>query len=65
MQTDGFTPATGQKYSSTIDCVRKVIANEGIAGFRRGLVPTLIRSPFANGATFVGFEMAMRALNGV
>ncbi|KIM31398.1 hypothetical protein M408DRAFT_258752 [Serendipita vermifera MAFF 305830] len=64
MQTDGFTPATGQKYSSTLDCVRKVIANEGIAGFRRGLVPTLIRSPFANGATFVGFEMAMRALNG-
>ena len=64
MQTDGFTPATGQKYSSTMDCVRKVIANEGLAGFRRGLVPTLIRSPFANGATFVGFELAMRVLNG-
>ncbi|PVG02470.1 putative YMC1-protein of the mitochondrial carrier family [Serendipita vermifera] len=63
MQTDGFTPATGQKYTSTLDCVRKVIANEGLAGFRRGLVPTLIRSPFANGATFVGFELAMRVLN--
>ncbi|KAG8767884.1 Mitochondrial carrier protein ymc2 [Serendipita sp. 411] len=64
MQTDGFSPATGQKYTSTMDCVRKVISNEGIAGFRRGLVPTLIRSPFANGATFVGFELAMRMLNG-
>ena len=27
-------------------------------------MPTLIRSPFANGATFVAFELAMRVLNG-
>lgn len=64
MQTDGFTPATGQKYSSTLDCLKKVISQEGVAGFKRGLIPTLIRSPFANGATFVGFELAMRVLNG-
>jgi solute carrier family 25 carnitine/acylcarnitine transporter 20/29 len=63
MQTDGFSPSTGQKYKSTIDCVRTVWRTEGAGAFVRGLTPTLIRSPFANGATFLGFEMAMRALD--
>ncbi|KAJ6538860.1 mitochondrial carrier domain-containing protein [Mycena vulgaris] len=63
MQTDGFSAATGQKYKSSIDCVRTVWRTEGIAAFTRGLTPTLIRSPFANGATFLGFEMASRVLN--
>jgi len=63
MQTDGFSPAEGQKYKSTLDCVRTVWRTEGIGAFTRGLGPTLIRSPFANGATFLGFEMASRLLN--
>lgn len=81
MQTDGFAPSDGQKYKSTLDCVRKVWRTEGIGAFTRGLGPTLIRSvvmvaskdihqltqsfssPFANGATFLGFEMASRFLN--
>ncbi|KII92691.1 hypothetical protein PLICRDRAFT_481016 [Plicaturopsis crispa FD-325 SS-3] len=63
MQTDGFSPSTGQKYKSTLDCVRKTWRTEGIGAFTRGLGPTLIRSPFANGATFLGFEMANRLLN--
>ncbi|KAJ8588517.1 mitochondrial carrier [Rhizopogon salebrosus TDB-379] len=62
MQTDGFTPSTGQKYASARDCVRKVWRTEGIGAFTRGLGPTIIRSPFANGATFLGFEMASRLL---
>ncbi|KAL0956926.1 hypothetical protein HGRIS_003030 [Hohenbuehelia grisea] len=63
MQTDGFTASTGQKYKSALDCVRVVWRTEGIGAFTRGLGPTLIRSPFANGATFLGFEMANRMLN--
>ncbi|KAG9050765.1 Mitochondrial carrier protein ymc2 [Tulasnella sp. UAMH 9824] len=64
MQTDGFA-GESKKYKSTLDCVRKVWRNEGINGFSRGLIPTLIRSPFANGATFVFFELASRALANV
>lgn len=63
MQIDGFSPADGQKYTSTLDCVRKVWRAEGAGAFVRGLGPTLIRSPFANGATFLGFEMAQRLLH--
>ncbi|KAI0633534.1 mitochondrial carrier [Trametes polyzona] len=63
MQTDGFSHSDGQKYKSTLDCVRTVWRTEGIAAFTRGLGPTLIRSPFANGATFLGFELASRLLH--
>ncbi|EJF65033.1 mitochondrial carrier [Dichomitus squalens LYAD-421 SS1] len=63
MQTDGFSAADGQKYKSTLNCVRTVWRTEGLPAFTRGLTPTLIRSPFANGATFLGFELASRALN--
>ncbi|TRM70257.1 mitochondrial carrier domain-containing protein [Schizophyllum amplum] len=63
MQTDGFSPATGQKYKSALDCLRTVWRTEGLPAFTRGLAPTLIRSPFANGATFLGYELASRALS--
>ena len=43
MQTDGFSAADGQKYKSTVDCVRTVWRAEGLGAFTRGLVPTLIR----------------------
>ncbi|KAF8513913.1 mitochondrial carrier [Hysterangium stoloniferum] len=62
MQTDGFTTETGRKYGTTLDCFKKVLKTEGGAAFTRGLVPTIIRSPFANGATFLGFELASRWL---
>ncbi|KAL7422412.1 Mitochondrial carrier protein ymc2 [Cryptotrichosporon argae] len=62
LQADGLTPATRQ-YAGAVDAFRKVWARDGLAGFTRGLGPTLVRSPFANGATFVAFEMAMRAMS--
>jgi solute carrier family 25 carnitine/acylcarnitine transporter 20/29 len=43
MQTDGFGPADGQKYKSTLDCIRTVWRTEGAGAFTRGLIPTLIR----------------------
>ena len=43
MQTDGFSPATGQKYKSAVHCLRTVWRTEGLPAFTRGLIPTLIR----------------------
>ncbi|KAI0032884.1 mitochondrial carrier [Vararia minispora EC-137] len=62
MQTDGFTAETA-KYRGAWHAFKTVLRTEGAVAFTRGLVPTLIRSPFANGATFLGFEMANRLLN--
>ncbi|TFY71640.1 hypothetical protein EVG20_g1370 [Dentipellis fragilis] len=63
LQTDGFSAADGQKYKSSLQCIRAVLKTGGIGEFTRGLGPAMIRSPFANGATFLGFEMANRLLN--
>ena len=67
MQTDGFPSqvagAEPKKYNGTLDCARKIWAAQGWRGFTRGLTPTLIRSPFVNGATFAVFELVMKALN--
>ncbi|ORY35492.1 mitochondrial carrier domain-containing protein [Naematelia encephala] len=62
LQTDSLDP-TKRQYSGMIDCATKVWRAHGWRGFTGGLMPTLIRSPFANGATFVAFELAMRAMN--
>jgi solute carrier family 25 (mitochondrial carnitine/acylcarnitine transporter), member 20/29 len=80
MQTDGFSVLDGQKYKSTLDCIRMIFRTEGFGAFFRGLTPTLIRqavlhslptlltksckrSPFANGATFLGYEIGARILD--
>jgi len=66
IQTDGFPSqaASGKKkYNGVLDCVRKTYAAQGYRGFFKGLIPTLIRSPFANGATFAAFELTMRFIS--
>ncbi|KAJ2782014.1 Mitochondrial carrier protein ymc2 [Coemansia javaensis] len=60
MQTDGFGPA--RAYAGSADCVRKILARDGVRGLFRGLTPCLLRAAPANAATFVGFELALRAL---
>ncbi|KAJ2001911.1 Mitochondrial carrier protein ymc2 [Coemansia thaxteri] len=61
LQTDGFS-AGARKYNGTVDCIRKVMQQEGARGFFRGITPCLLRAAPANAATFIGFEMAMRVL---
>ncbi|KAJ2661625.1 Mitochondrial carrier protein ymc2 [Coemansia sp. RSA 1200] len=61
LQTDEFS-AESRKYSGSIDCVRKIMKQEGVGGFFRGITPCILRAAPANAATFVGFEMAMRVL---
>ncbi|CAO3640672.1 unnamed protein product [Mucor hiemalis] len=62
LQTDGFTAETRQ-YSSALDCARKTFAKEGAAGFFRGIGPCLLRAAPVNAVTFMGFELAMRAMS--
>ncbi|KAJ1951020.1 Mitochondrial carrier protein ymc2 [Linderina macrospora] len=61
LQTDGFA-GEKRKYYGALDCARKIMRQEGLKGFFRGITPCLLRAAPANGATFVGFEIAMRYL---
>lgn len=61
LQTDALDP-TKRRYAGALDCIRQTFKHDGVRGFFRGLLPTLVRSPFANAATFVAFEWASRNL---
>lgn len=61
LQTDSLL-SSQRKYNGTLDCIQKTFKADGLKGFFRGLLPTLVRSPFANAATFVAFEWAARNL---
>lgn len=64
IQTDAFpSQPEKRKYMGIVDCVRKTYAAQGIRGFFKGFIPTLIRSPFANGATFAAFEITLRMIS--
>ncbi|KAK9325570.1 mitochondrial carrier domain-containing protein [Lipomyces orientalis] len=61
MQTDSIDPRRRQ-FSSTIDCARKTFHANGVKGFFRGFVPTILRAAPVNASTFYAFELAMRAM---
>jgi solute carrier family 25 carnitine/acylcarnitine transporter 20/29 len=61
IQTDALEVAKRQ-YSSTLDCARKVLRTEGIAGLYRGFVPCMLRAAPVNGLTFLGYVVSSRFL---
>ena len=56
LQLQGFDP-TVPKYDGFIDCVRKIVRNQGIRGLYRGLVPCYITIFPKFALQFWGFEM--------
>ncbi|EPQ29252.1 uncharacterized protein PFL1_03007 [Pseudozyma flocculosa PF-1] len=62
MQTDALS-LDKRRFKGTLDCVAQIWKEAGARGFFRGLIPTLVRSPFANAATFVAVEWAARNLD--
>lgn len=49
------------KYKSLKHCATEIYRTAGVKGFYSGLVPCLMRAPPANAATFLGFELVVRA----
>jgi solute carrier family 25 carnitine/acylcarnitine transporter 20/29 len=49
-------------YSGAVDCVRKVVRNEGFFGLWRGLSATVLRDGPGVGAWFAAFETVKRAI---
>ncbi|OLN96055.1 putative mitochondrial carrier C4G9.20c [Colletotrichum chlorophyti] len=61
MQTDGFGDA--QRYKTMRDCFAQTYRAEGLRGFWRGIVPTLLRAMPVSAGTFAVVELTMRAIN--
>lgn len=61
MQSDGF--GEGQRYKSMRDCFGQTYRAEGLRGFWKGIVPTLLRAMPVSAGTFAVVEMTMRAIS--
>ncbi|KAI3550859.1 hypothetical protein CMEL01_12585 [Colletotrichum melonis] len=61
MQTDGF--GKEQRYKSMRDCFAQTYRGEGLRGFWRGIVPTLLRAMPVSAGTFATVELTMRAIS--
>lgn len=51
-----------KRYTGVVDCIKKVLHNEGITGFYRGCATNLLRTTPAAVITFTSFEMIHRFL---
>ncbi|EGV65156.1 hypothetical protein CANTEDRAFT_113631 [Yamadazyma tenuis ATCC 10573] len=60
LQTDSLTKPS---YKGSMSVIKDVWAKNGIKGFYRGFIPTILRAAPANGATFAMFELTMRLIN--
>lgn len=61
MQTDNLHPSE-RTYSSSLDCLRKTLRAQGLKGFFRGFLPTMLRAAPVNACTFYTFELTIRYL---
>lgn len=60
LQTDSLNNPV---YRNSLAVTKDLWAKNGIKGFYRGFVPTILRAAPANGATFAMFEFTMRLIN--
>lgn len=60
LQTDSLSKPT---YRGSLDVVKDIWTKNGIKGFYRGFIPTILRAAPANGATFAAFEFTMRLIS--
>lgn len=60
LQTDSLN---NPSYRSILDVIKDIKIKNGIKGFYRGFLPTMLRAAPANGATFAAFELTMRLIN--
>lgn len=61
LQTDALDP-TKQQYKGMLDCFKKIYIQNGIKGFFKGFVPTILRAAPVNACTFYVFELVIRYL---
>ncbi|KAL3681359.1 hypothetical protein R1sor_024315 [Riccia sorocarpa] len=62
LQEQGHSPLVTLRYTGVIDCIKKIAAHEGVAGFYRGCATNLMRTTPAAVITFTSFEVILRHL---
>ncbi|ANB11623.1 Ymc1p [Sugiyamaella lignohabitans] len=61
LQTDKLNKSERQ-FKSSLDCARQILKTNGVKGFFRGFLPTMLRAAPVNACTFYTFELTIRYL---
>ena len=59
LQADSYA---NSRYTSSIAFVKQTLKNEGILGFYKGFIPSIIRAFPANGAIFSVYQIFMNII---
>lgn len=51
------------RYDGMVDCAYKMLRNEGIFAFYKGLTPNLLKLFPSSGMFFLAYELTLRMLN--
>ena len=51
------------RFAGVVDCIKKTMANEGLAGFYKGFWPCMLRAFPVNATTFLAYELTMRVIS--
>ena len=62
-EVTGEIIVTKREYSGVIDCIQKILKNEGIYGFFKGCVTNAIRVAPSAAITFVTYEFVLDMLS--
>jgi len=57
-----YESVEGKSYNNMLDCVQKIYHTEGVTGFYRGVVPSVLKTMLGTGLTFGIFRMSRNAL---
>lgn len=60
LQADSFS---NPRFNGFIDCAKKTLASEGLAGFYKGFWPCMLRAFPVNATTFLAYELTMRVIS--
>lgn len=55
-------PQSGVNYRGVLDTLRRTLANEGLGGLYKGIVPNVLRVMPQSAITFLVYESVMKAL---
>ena len=61
-ETTGEIVVTNREYSGVMDCVRRILRNEGWGGFFKGCVTNAVRVAPSAAITFVTYEFVLDVL---
>lgn len=62
LQVQGGEAAAGRRYAGNLDCIKQIVAKDGLRGLYRGQMIMMARESLAFGTYFTTYDLVKRQL---